>query len=488
MSETRASGILVCFAIAAVSCSQNSSGDRNEVTKPDRVQNSGLNLTYNERFAELVDEIKMDKAGNIWVGYSAKNGPEAPITSTIEKRDSQGNPANTVIELGEAILSGFTVYDDGKIVAAVYTDGEAIGSDYALKLVKVAADGKIVDERKFEDYTFQEPADFKCSFSETKHGFWGTDSVRLGKVGENVVLLTYNCFYSRLSLLDTALNPIWSKEINVERSDNGSFYGSGRLFVTSDGTIITADRINAADVALFNRYFHENHVGIGESDILLNAYDVAGHKLYSGIVGTLNDDLAAGIVSNGDAIFVAADIKVERPTSVRDFQRDIWLSAFDTKLKKTIWAKEIDIRNEDSVESLALINGLYLALGGSTDWLQVPTRSIVKHGDAFILLADLDGVVKGKKVFGTSRHDNVASIVDLGSERLLAGGSKDGPITHDGDSDKSQLHRFGFVDAFSLTDLLTSIEDGAIGQRAMIDVSNVATARSAMPSKQPSRR
>ena len=453
MIKTIAVGIFCSLVMLSPSCSKSSGGDKNKANQPD-TQNGGFSLTYKDRFAELVDDVQKDKDGNIWVGHSAMKDPGAPVTSSIEKRDPNGQLTGAVIELGEVILSGFTVFDNGSVVAAVYVDGESIGAEYALKLIQIEADGKIGIQKKFEDYVLPEPAEFNCRPERTERGFWDTNSARIAKVGESIALLTYYCRYSRISLLDSKLSLIWSKENGVQRNDDWAFYGSERLVVTGEGTIVTAGRINASEVSAFNAYFHESLSGVGESDILLNTYDPNGNRHYSGLVGTENNDFASGVAANGNKIFVAADIQVNRPTSVRNFQRDAWLAAYDVKQKKISWSKAIDIQDEDSVESMAIVDGQFLAIGGSTGWLQVPTMSVVKHGDAFVLLTDFDGNVKGKKIFGTPRNDYVGSIIDLGEGKLLLGGGKDGPITHDGDRDKSQLHRFGFVDIFDLNNLL----------------------------------
>lgn len=188
---------------------------------------------------------------------------------------------------------------------------------------------------------------------------------------------------------------------------------------------------------------------------MLNAYDPNGNRLYSGLVGTENNDFLSGVPANGDKVFAAAEIQVNMPTSVRNFQRDARRSAYDVKQRQISWSKAMDIQGEDSVESMAIVDGHDLAIGSSTGWLHVPTMSVVKHGDAIVLLTDFDGNVKGKKIFGTPRNDYVRSIVDLGEGKLLLGGGKDGPITHDGDGDKTQLRRFGFVDIFALNNLLT---------------------------------
>lgn len=59
-----------------------------------------------------------------------------------------------------------------------------------------------------------------------------------------------------------------------------------------------------------------------------------------------------------------------------------------------------------------------------------------------------EGTRTGTRCFGTPRHDWVSDILDLGKGRFLVAGTQDGPITHDGDHDRSLLRQSGYVDTF----------------------------------------
>ncbi len=183
----------------------------------------------------------------------------------------------------------------------------------------------------------------------------------------------------------------------------------------------------------------------------LVAISADGNRLFSRMAGTERDDVPRALAASVSMIAVGADVYVSRPTSVRNYQSDIWLSALDGKDGRSLWSRTIDVRDEDSLNTLQFLSDKYVAIGGNTGQLQVSTGgNIVKHGDASLMLTDLSGNILGQSVFGTERNDYVSTLMEVEGSKILVGGTKNGPITHDGDNDKTQLHCFGFLDLISI--------------------------------------
>lgn len=439
--------------VSVITACQNKSDNAKAPDASNRKESDGdFSLTYQSKFAEILGDVVVDSLGQVWISRSSSVKPDAEVISFIEKRDPKGQKSGQEINLGAVQIASFAVLNDGHLVAAVYREkpnDEMAG--YDLRLIMLDPSGLVLAEKDFEDFHLQDPADFRSCFN---HDFYGSDAVRLKALGTEAVLQTHSCQYSRLSLLNSDLDIIWSKEISTQRSDAVSVYGRETLHVTDDGTIYSTSLINEADVAEFNAHFADALEPKGNTDVLVNAYNSDGRRLFSSVVGTERSDACDAFTANRDKAFFAGVTRVDRPTSANNTQSDVWLAGMNVSDKVTAWQKTVEVLDEETVNAIALVGDGLLAIGGSAGSLQVPTHSIVKHGDAFVLLTDLNGNVVGKTLFGTPRADYVSSIVPLNATQILVGGGKDGPITHDGDVDKTQMHRFAFIDTLRLEDIL----------------------------------
>ena len=435
-------------------CDKNGEVPQGNQPDPQRPLPAELSLVFNEDFASRVRFVQKDKTGNIWVGRSAEKSAGSAPSSFVEHRRQNGDLLQPPFELGEGNLAGLAALDDGSLIAALLVDDKHLEAYYALKLVAISADGETTREKRFEEFMFQHPNGYACKFSEAEKGYFSPYSLSIASYENRFLLMNYNCAYSRLSLLDKTFGTVWTKEISTQRSDSALFYSWENVVVSPNGTIITATQIPPENIPSFNARFSESLVGMGETDILVSAFDSDGNRIFSRIAGTEEGDVPTALAASASMVVVGADVHVSRPTSVRDYQSDIWLSALDGKDGRSLWSRTIDVRDEDSLNTLQFLSDKYLAIGGNTGQLQVSTGSIVKHGDAFLMLTDLSGNILGQSVFGTDRNDYVSTLLEVEGSKILVGGTKDGPITHDGDNDKTQLHCFGFLDLISIEKIL----------------------------------
>lgn len=442
--------LILTLSLLTESCDQGNSS-KEPIPNPSTKTEDGFQLSFNSKFAEQVDAIRHGAEDTIWIARSEKTSPDSPVSGRLENRNANGDIlSGKQIELENKQITDFHLRDDGKLIAATFEQTSSEWKEYLLRVVLIDPKGKIIKEQKFEDYNFKHPEGYKCDFVPLEKGFLRASSVSLATYKNNTILLTYNCFYSRLTLLDDALNVVWSKDITSQLQDDLKAYGEIELLTSTTGTIIAASKISDADISLYNNKFGTKLSSQGQDDILVSTFDQDGNLLASTIIGTANYDFFEAATLQNDQLFIIAGTKVDRPTSAKDYQGDLLISSLALDDLSQIWQKTFDIQDEDAAFSASVVDGKYLAVGGTTGFLQVNTGSITKHGDAFLLLTDFSGKEIGKKIFGTPRHDNVKTIIDMGDNTIMVGGYKDGPITHDGDHDKTQLRSFGFIETINL--------------------------------------
>ncbi len=435
-------------------CRKKSSDDQIEPEEQNTRNSSIFSLNFKTKFAEFVDVLRRGANNTIWIAHSGSKTFASSLSGLLENRNMSGEIVEgRQIDLQDKSVADFFVRDDGNLIAAVSTTANSEFKELLLSLMLFDASGKLIRERKLQDFSFKNPDGYKCNFETVEKGFLTKHSFSLATFKSKTLLLTYNCFYSRLTLLSESLEVVWSKDITGQLTDPLRAYGSTGLVVTDEGTIVAMNKINQDDLGAFNLKYSTRLNAYGETNILVQNFDMNGGQLQTAVVGTKIHDSFATATLQKDELYIVANTQVARATSAKDTQGDILITALKLPGLTQIWQKTLDVQDEDFARSSTIIDGKYLAVGGVTGFLQVQTGSLTKYGDAFMLLTDLKGTELSRKIFGTPRHDSVTSILDLGSENIMVGGYKDGPITHDGDTDKTQLHSYGFVEIFTLKDI-----------------------------------
>jgi len=442
--------LILILSLLTESCTQENSSKK-PIPNPSTITDDGFQLSFNTKFAQQVDVIRHGAESTIWIARSEKTSPDSQISGRLENRQTNGDIlGGKQIILENKQITDFFIREDGNIIATTFEETSSDWKESLLRLVLIDPNGEVLKEKKFEDYGFNHLSDSKCDFEPIEKGFLRTRSVSLATYENKTLLLTYNCFYSRLTLLDDALNVVWSKDITNQLQDDLKAYGEIKLLASTTGTIIAVSKISDEDISLYNKKYGTKLVSQGQGDILVSTFDRAGNQLASTVIGTTGYDSLITATLHDDKLFIIANTKVDRPTSAKNYQGDLLINSLSLTDLSQNWQKTFDIQDEDTAFSASIIDGKYLAVGGATGFLQVNTGSITKHGDAFLFLTDFSGTEIGKKIFGTQRHDNINTILDLGDNTIMVGGYKDGPITHDGDHDKTQLRTFGFIETINL--------------------------------------
>lgn len=202
--------------------------------------------------------------------------------------------------------------------------------------------------------------------------------------------------------------------------------------------VYSALQFSKSDVHAFKKRFGIDVPVLSTSDdhVLVTRLTLSSQsrlpKLFAGELSAFPEDL--GIENDLGYLLV---------NEIGSNQRKVTIELFDSKSldsKKKISSPSPEM---SSARTLKVCNGR-VWVGGNAGFQQVATGSVVNPGDAFLWSTDLYLTPVDLKIFGTTRDDDVTAI-DCSQNGILIGGNENGPITHTGDSDSSQLYQASFV-------------------------------------------
>jgi hypothetical protein len=180
-----------------------------------------------------------------------------------------------------------------------------------------------------------------------------------------------------------------------------------------------------------------------DSDVLLEKFDRTGARLWSRVVGTLNEDEPYAIRAAASEVAV-----VGRSRRVPGEDNTFWdgFVAVSGADGSVLPARTFQL----SASSIFLAvdrrpDGGWV-VGGSDSWSQNPSGLSV-FGSGVKLLAELptpDADLVRVALPGGPRHNEIRTVLG-GAPGIWFGGHEDGPVMHTGDGDLSQIHATGVL-------------------------------------------
>lgn len=200
-----------------------------------------------------------------------------------------------------------------------------------------------------------------------------------------------------------------------------------------------------------NQHFDENLSHLGgssvsaglETDALVTKVSNTGERLYTVVAGSIDPDECYGIKADNSSFYLYG--RTGKPTNTIGYQWDAYVAKYNSDIGSPVFVRSFDIDKSEIIYDLAETNTGDLIIVGATGWTQNPLGYSVS-GTARKLVAIIDESGNFKEEIGIesgARHNQVRSIV-YSNNRIWLGGWENGPGTHTGDSDHSQV----FADAF----------------------------------------
>lgn len=216
-------------------------------------------------------------------------------------------------------------------------------------------------------------------------------------------------------------------------------------------TYVAVPALYSSSIYHHNQYFNENLSHLGESsvssgletDALVTKVSNTGERLYTVVAGSVDPDECYGIKADNSSFYLYG--RTGKPTTTFGYQWDAYVAKYNSDTGSPIFARSFDIDKSEIIYDLVKTNTGDLIIAGSTGWSQNPVGySVSGTARKLVAIIDESGNFKEEiEIESGARHNQVRSIV-YSDDRLWLGGWENGPGTHTGDIDHSQV----FADAF----------------------------------------
>jgi hypothetical protein len=180
-----------------------------------------------------------------------------------------------------------------------------------------------------------------------------------------------------------------------------------------------------------------------DSDVLLEAFDRDGVRLWSRVIGTENEDEPYAVRATATEVAV-----VGRARRFPGFDNTFWdafvsVSASDGTLRSS---RTIQLDGSSILLAVDGVPGRGWLVGGSDGWAQNPEGlSVLSFGIKLLLaLPTPDGDPIRLRLPAGPRHNEIRTVID-GVDGAWFGGHEDGPVMHTGDGDLAQIHATGIL-------------------------------------------
>lgn len=301
------------------------------------------------------------------------------------------------------------------------------------------------------------------------------DPARIGSVGEDVVAAVFSSFNSLIAYRASFAAGAWSApqrtlieppvSLNPNLPIGGSFDVFGAmtawfrcsLDTDPDGNAYVAIWANQKRIREHVSLFHDGLTplpgdpitpSLQDSDVLLTKLDPQGALVWSRVVGTAHEDEPYALRAHGGSVAV-----VGRARRLPGFDNTSWdtFIAVTTSDGADIQARTIAF---DSLSVALAVDGLPnggWVVAGSDGWTQNRDGlSILTFGAKLLFeLPSIDAAPVRLPLPAGPRHNEIRTLLVSG-QRVHFGGHEDGPITHTGDGDASQVHATGVLGSADL--------------------------------------
>jgi hypothetical protein len=399
-------------------------------------------------FASSISDLKQAPDGSVWIARTESNAPDSPSQVTFEKYDSDGKLIRSFKSDPGTTFASMAFHPSGAI-----TVGELIpiqsSLSFSLNLHRSSDEGLTDQVADFSKLALTPEDDQLCA--GPPNTFLGNQSFSIAPVGENIAVGAFSCSQFTLYLFDPQLRLLWSKRMSPVRGID--FYLRLKVIQLPSGSLAVGMDTGAAGrstvVIKFLSAKNENLPAKG--GFVLALLDPAdGRTLSAFAVETPESWFFGDFVAQAQEFWLVGSSYVKQDgVPSEKIQSKLAIAKADIETGHTEWSQVIQIDHNDKPSSVALV-GNRLVIGGSTGVTQANTGSVITYPKGFVAVFDSNGTMENSWEFPGTRGKEISCVLyDSAHSQLLAAGIDDAPITHSGDSDRSQLHSKSFLQSLS---------------------------------------
>jgi len=360
-------------------------------------------------------------------------------------------------------ISDFTRHPSGEFSAVL------VAEDKTVSIARLASDLTLLGLTQIHDPEIvNDPHAAEFGGNDLSGNGLALDPARVGAIGETTVVAVLSSMYSVIAYRLDFDAGAWSAPARTLLEPpsalvpflptGGSFDTFGAIGAWAVCPLDVDDEGNVYVVVWAGQHRIRDHVAVfndgltplpdpsnpaGDSDLLLTKMAADGTRVWSRVIGSEHEDEPYAIRAR--AGFVAV---VGRSRRFPGFDNTVWDALLSVSTSSGDLAGTRTLAFNASSILLAgdvLPSGGWL-LGGSDGWSQNPDGlSVLSFGAKLLLTLDaVDGTPLRYDLESGPRHNEIRAVV-ADSDKLWVGGHEDGPITHTGDSDPTQIHATGVL-------------------------------------------
>ena len=178
-----------------------------------------------------------------------------------------------------------------------------------------------------------------------------------------------------------------------------------------------------------------------DSDVVVTKIDPSGARLWSRAIGTAHEDEPYAVAAQDDRVVVVG--RTRREPGFDNTQWNAWLGTLAADGQGAV---SRSLAFDPSAILLAVaLDGDSVVVAGSDGWSQNPDGlSVLSFGHKLAATVDGAGGSVRLPLPAGPRHNEIRSVL-VTSEGTWFAGHEDGPLTHSGDGDPTQIRATGVV-------------------------------------------
>ena len=401
-------------------------------------------------FRTSVTSVEVDPAGKVWLLRDTWSDPAQLIGVPVLERYAQSGHLERRITFGaDAAVSSFVVHPGGELSVFVKRAIDGDGTNYALEILRLSAEGETIGELRFEDtpgplenlfyddtgvHELPVNGPFKLSFNGHVVGL---------PDGEGLYLLAEWTYSVKLYRLDAHYGRVWG--VQVFPANIGFTFNFSPSLVARDesGRIHVAYQLFEDDAHIYGEHFQRAPlVPIGSYDVLVQRFSPDGVFSGSRLFGGAGVDHASAMTVHGGSVLVAGAVRITRhdlPNRTMEWDLVAMRGSLDDTSAEDY--RTFDLARDDFGWDMTEAADGTIYVGGRTDYVQVDTNSEVENGEGLLLSLSAGLSVQTPVTLPGPRDVQVRALRCLPDGRLVIAGMRDGPLTH---TDVTMTNNDGF--------------------------------------------
>ena len=353
-------------------------------------------------FRTAIRALDVDPRGKVWLLRDEFSNPsQLDGVPVLERYAPTGHLERRIVFPARARASSFVVHPSGELsVFVLRADGDL---QYDVELLRLSPGGEALATVPFEEM----PGPRENLFYDDGgvHEIPVAGPFKLGLTshvvgladGEGLYLLAEWTYGFKLYRLDADYRRIWGVQL-MPANIGMAFQTSPSLLARDDNAVYAAMQIFQDDVHIYGEHFGRTALApLGSYDVLVQRFDPDGGFGAARLFGGPAVDHPSAMAVHDGVVLVGGAARITKHDAPnRTMEWDIAMMRGRVDEASALEYRTIDLARDDFGWALAEAPDGHLVVGGRTDYVQVDTNSEVENGKGLLLTLGPDLTPPGR--------------------------------------------------------------------------------------------